>query len=75
MGISKHQPIAFSEVGVTAPNGEGAFSSFSIIVEVEGDRENGLRVPRCVSFSSRDGEQLVNRNKKQETKQHHKLLP
>ena len=29
-----------------------ALSSFSVMVDVDGDRENGLRVPKCVSFNS-----------------------
>jgi hypothetical protein len=29
-----------------------SLSSFSVIVEVDAERENGLRVPRCVSLSS-----------------------
>ena len=45
-------PIALSVVGVTAPDAEGVFSSFSIMVEVEGDRAKALRGPKWVSLSS-----------------------
>ena len=45
-------PMALSVVGVTAPDAEGVFSSFSVIVEVDGDRVKALRGPKWVSLSS-----------------------
>src|SRR5262245_54836897 len=44
-------PVALSLVGVVAP-GLVPFSSLSVMVEVDGDRENALSGPRCVSLSS-----------------------
>lgn len=44
--------MALSVVGVTAPDDWGILSSFSVIVEVEGDRAKALRGPRWVSLSS-----------------------
>lgn len=45
-------PMAFSVVGVVAPVLAEPFSSLSVIVEVDGDREKALKGPRCVSLSS-----------------------
>lgn len=44
--------MALSVVGVTAPEADGVLSSFSVMVEVDGDRAKGLRVPKWVSLSS-----------------------
>lgn len=44
-------PGTVSLVGVVAP-GLVPFSSLSVMVEVDGDRENALSGPRCVSLSS-----------------------
>lgn len=44
--------MVFSVVGVVAAAVGWPFSSLSVIVEVEGERANGLRVPRWVSLSS-----------------------
>jgi hypothetical protein len=48
-------PMVFSFVGVAVPEMEDwLLSSFSVMVEVEGDRENVLvRGPRWVSLSSK----------------------
>jgi len=43
--------MALSVVGVVASVLGRDLSSLSVMVEVEGDRENALRGPRCVSFS------------------------
>lgn len=44
--------MALSVVGVTAPEDAwGILSSFSVIVEVEGDRAKALKGPRWVSLS------------------------
>lgn len=43
-------PGTVSLVGVVAP-GLVPFSSLSVMVEVDGDRENALSGPRCVSLS------------------------
>jgi hypothetical protein len=49
--------MAFSLVGVVAP-GLVPFSSLSVMVEVDGDRENALSGPRCVSLSSAQGQSV-----------------
>jgi hypothetical protein len=45
-------PMVFSVVGVVAPALGWPFSSLSVMVDVEGEREKALRGPRCVSLSS-----------------------
>jgi hypothetical protein len=44
-------PMVFSVVGVVAPALGWPFSSLSVMVDVEGEREKALRGPRCVSLS------------------------
>jgi hypothetical protein len=44
--------MVFSVVGVVAPALGWPFSSLSVMVDVEGEREKALRGPRCVSLSS-----------------------
>jgi hypothetical protein len=45
-------PMALSVVGVTAPDAGKVLSSFSVMVEVDGDRAKALRGPKWVSLSS-----------------------
>lgn len=47
------KPVRASAGGMAPPATVGPLSSFSVMVGVEVERENGLRVLRCVSLSSR----------------------
>lgn len=50
--LARDSPMALSVVGVTAPALCWPWSFLSVMVEVDGEREKGLKGPRWVSFSS-----------------------